>query len=154
MKKAVSPIPSGYHTATPYMVLTNAAQALEFYKKAFGAQELFRMPKPDGTIMHGEIMIGDSRLMIADQCAEGSQSAQIPSNPPISIFLYVEDVDASFRQAVAAGAKETMPPQDMFWGDRYGRLTDPFGHHWHLASKKEEVSPEEMEQRMTAAVHG
>jgi PhnB protein len=152
MKKTVSPIPAGYHTATPYLVIKDAAQAIEFYKQAFGAKELFRMPKPDGTIMHGEIQIGDSRFMLADQSAVGAHSPQSLNGTPVSIFLYVEDVDAAFDQAIAAGAKSTMPVQDMFWGDRYGRLTDPFGHQWHVATHKEDVSPAEMQQRAAVAM--
>jgi PhnB protein len=153
MKKTVSPIPAGYHTATPYLVMKDAAKAIEFYKQAFGAQELFRMPKPDGTVMHGEIQIGDSRLMVADQAAMGgAHSPQSLNGTPVSIFLYVDDVDAVFNQAVAAGARQTMPVQDMFWGDRYGRLTDPFGHQWHVATHKEDVSPEEIGKRQAAAM--
>jgi PhnB protein len=153
MKKTVDPIPAGYHTATPYLVLKNAAQAIEFYKQAFGAKELFRMPRPDGIIMHGEIQIGDSRFMVADQAAMGDSHPPLSTNgSPLSIFLYVEDVDTVFNQAVAAGAKQTMPVQDMFWGDRYGRLTDPFGHNWHVATHKEDVSPAEMQQRAAAAM--
>jgi PhnB protein len=152
MKKTVSPIPAGYHTATPYLVIKDAAKAIEFYKQAFGAQELFRMPKPDGTIMHGEIQIGDSRLMVADEAAVGANSPQSLNGTPVSIFLYVADVDAAFNQAIAAGAKPTMPVQDMFWGDRYGRVTDPFGHQWHVATHKEDVSPAEMGQRAAAAM--
>jgi len=153
MKKAVSPIPSGYHTATPYLVLKNAATAVEFYKQAFGARELFRMPKPDGTIMHGEIQIGDSRFMLADEAAMNrGNSPQSLNGTPVSIYLYVEDADAVFKQAVAAGAKAFLPVQDMFWGDRYGRLTDPFGHEWHIATHKEDLSPAEMEQRASAGV--
>jgi PhnB protein len=153
MKKTVDPIPAGYHTATPYLVIKDAAQAIEFYKQAFGAKELFRMPKPDGTIMHGEIQIGDSRFMVADQAAMGgAQSPQSQGGAPVSIFLYVENVDTVFNQAIAAGARQTMPVQDRFWGDRYGRLTDPYGHQWHVATHKEDVSPEEMQQRAAAAM--
>jgi PhnB protein len=152
MKKTVSPIPAGYHTATPYLVIKDAAKAIEFYKQAFGAQEIFRMPKPDGTIMHGEIQIGDSRLMLADESAVGAHSPQSLNGTPVSIFLYVADVDAAFNQAVSAGAKPTTPVQDMFWGDRYGRVTDPFGHQWHVATHKEDVSPAEMGQRAAAAM--
>jgi PhnB protein len=152
MKKTVSPIPSGYHTATPYLVIKDAAQAIEFYKQAFGAQELFRMPRPDGAIMHGEIQIGDSRLMFSDEVACGAKSPQTLDGSPVSIYLYVEDVDAVFKQAVAAGAKPIMPVQDMFWGDRYGRLTDPYGHQWHVSTHKEDVSPAEMAQRAASAM--
>ena len=152
MKKTVDPIPSGYYTATPYLVIKNAAQAIEFYKQAFGAQEIFRMPKPDGTIMHGEIQIGNSRLMFADEAAVGAKSPQTLGGSPVSVFLYVENVDAVFQQAVAAGAQPCMPVQDMFWGDRYGRLTDPFGHQWHVATHVEDVAPAEMGKRAAAAM--
>jgi uncharacterized glyoxalase superfamily protein PhnB len=152
MKKTVSPIPSGYHTATPYLVIRNAAQAIEFYKQAFGAQEIFRMPTPDGTIMHGEIQIGDSRLMFTDEASCGAKSPQALDGSPVSIYLYVENVDSVFKQAVAAGASPSMPVQDMFWGDRYGRLTDPYGHQWHVSTHKEDVAPAEMAKRAAAAM--
>jgi len=152
MKKTVSPIPAGYHTATPYLVVKNAPAAIEFYKQAFGAQELFRMPRPDGVITHAEIQIGDSRLMLGDEAAGASRSPQSLNGTPVSIFLYVEDVDSAFQQATAAGATPSMPVQDMFWGDRYGRLTDPFGHQWHVATHQEDVSPQEMGKRAAAAM--
>jgi PhnB protein len=154
-KKAVSPIPAGYHTITPYLVINNAGKAIEFYKKAFGAKEINRMAKPDGTIMHGEIQIGDSRLMFADHSAiPGAHSPETLNGTPVSIFLYVEDVDTIFKQALAAGATEAMPVQDMFWGDRYGRLVDPFGHHWHVATHTEDISAEEMGKRAAASMRG
>lgn len=152
MKKAVNPIPAGYHTATPYLVVKNAPAAIDFYKQAFGAQEIFRMPRPDGVIMHAEIQIGDSRFMLGDEAAGQGRSPQSLNGTPVSIYLYVEDADSAFRQATAAGATPSMPLQDMFWGDRYGRLTDPFGHQWHVATHKEDVSPQEMGQRAAAAV--
>ena len=153
MTKSVSHIPAGFHTATPYLVIKNAPQAIDFYKQAFGAQELFRMPRPDGIVMHGEFRIGDSRFMFADEAAMPSaRSPQSLNGSPVSIYLYVEDADAVFKQALAAGAQTTMPVQDMFWGDRYGRLTDPFGHQWHIATHKEDVSPAEMGKRAAAAM--
>lgn len=152
MKKTVSPIPAGYHTATPYLIVKNAPAAIDFYKQAFGAQELFRMPRPDGVIMHAEIQIGDSHFMLGDEAAGQGRSPQSLNGTPVSIYLYVEDVDSAFKQATAAGATPSMPVQDMFWGDRYGRLSDPFGHQWHVATHKEDVTPQEMGQRAAAAM--
>ena len=151
MKNSVKPIPDGFHTATPYLTVKGATAAIDFYKRAFGATELFRMPGPDGKIMHAEITIGNSRIMLADECAANATQAPTSLNgTAIGIFLYVEDVDASYKQAIKAGAKETQPVQDMFWGDRFGKLTDPFGHKWMLATHKEDVTPAEMEKRMGA----
>ena len=152
MKNKVKPVPEGYTTVTPYLTIRGAAKAIDFYKQAFGAKELFRMPGPDGKIVHAEILVGDSHIMIADE--SGSTETKAPqtlNGSTAGIFLYLPDVDASFKQAVKAGAKENMPLQNMFWGDRFGKLTDPFGHKWMLASRVEEVSPEEMEERMTAS---
>ena len=143
---AVKPIPDGYHTATPYLVVNGAARAIEFYKNAFGAQELMRMGGPDGKINHAEIKIGDSPIMLSDEVM-GNKSPQTLGGSPVAIFLYVDDVDRVFNQAIAAGAKEEMKPADMFWGDRYGKLTDPFGHSWSLATHVEDVAPQEMEKR-------
>ena len=149
MKNKVKPIPDGYHAVTPYFVVKGAAAAIDFYKKAFGAKELFRMPSPDGKVMHAEITIGDSRIMLAD---EAVAAAKGPSGTVSSNYLYVEDIDTTFKQAVKAGAKETMPVQDMFWGDRTGKLTDPFGQRWQLATHKEDLTPQEIEERATALV--
>lgn len=152
MKNKVKPVPDGYHTATPYLTINNASAAIDFYKRAFGAKELCRMPSPDGKIMHAEITIGDSHIMLADESsASETKSPQTLKGSSTGIFLYLEDVDAAFKQAVKAGAKETLAPQNMFWGDRFGRLTDPFGHRWMLASRVENVTPAEIEERMTAA---
>lgn len=152
MKTKVKPIPETYHTATPYLTVREAGTAIDFYQRAFGAKELFRMPGPNGKIMHAEILIGDSHIMLADEsAAAGSQAPPTLNGTATGIFLYVEDVDTTFKQAVKAGAKETLPVQNMFWGDRFGRLTDPFGHKWMLATHIEDVSPAEMEQRMPAA---
>jgi PhnB protein len=148
---AVKAIPDGYHTATPYLIIQGAAAALDFYKKAFGATELLRFPGPDGKIGHAEIRIGNSPLMLADEVPErGHKSPKALGGTPVSIMLYVEDVDKVTNQAVAAGAKLTMPVQDQFYGDRSGTVTDPFGHVWTIATHKEDVSMEEMQRRMQA----
>ena len=144
----VKPIPNAYRTATPYLILNDAASAIEFYKNAFGATELVRLADSTGKVMHAEIRIGSSPLMLADEFPDmGYRSPQSLGGSPVSILLYVEDVDTLFRQAVAAGAKETMAVADQFDGDRRGTLTDPFGHVWLLATKIEDVSPEEMRKR-------
>jgi uncharacterized glyoxalase superfamily protein PhnB len=146
------PIPEGYHTATPYLIIQGAANAIEFYKKAFGAKELVRMPGPGGKLMHAEIQIGDSPIMLSDEFPEyGTRSPKTLGGTPVGVFLYVENVDAVFRQALTAGAKELMPVQDQFWGDRYGKLEDPFGHQWQLATHQEDVAPEELARRAAAA---
>jgi PhnB protein len=146
------PIPEGYHTATPYLIVSDAASAIDFYKKAFGATELTRMTQPDGRIGHAEIKIGDSPIMLADEFPEiGARSPQRFGGSPVSILLYVEDVDALFSQAVAAGGKVLRPVKDQFYGDRSGGVTDPFGHVWYIATHKEDVAPEEMHKRAAAA---
>ena len=148
MTTSVKPIPEGYHSISPYLVIKNAAAAIEFYKKAFGAKERGRMPGPDGRIMHAELQMGDSVVMLCDEMPEyGKRSPQTLGGTPVSLFLYVPDVDASFQQAVAAGARSTMPVADMFWGDRFGKLADPFGHEWSIATHKEDLTPEEIERR-------
>ncbi|MGH9326569.1 MAG: VOC family protein [Terriglobia bacterium] len=147
----VKPIPEGYHTATPYLIIKGAAQAIEFYKKAFGAQELFRMAQPGGQVGHAEIKIGDSVIMLADEVSErGHRSPQSLGGSPVSIFLYVEDVDGVFNQAVSAGAKVERPVQDQFYGDRTGGVLDPFGYAWYIATHKEDVAPEELQKRAAA----
>ena len=145
----VKPIPDGYGTVTPYLVVKGAAEAIEFYKKALGAEEVLRMPAPDGSLMHAEIKIGDSIVMLGDEFpgAEGYGSPATLGGTSVNLFLYVEDADAAFQQAVDAGAKVLAPMADMFWGDRYGKLRDPFGHDWGIATHKEDVSPEEMGKR-------
>lgn len=151
MKNKVKPVPDGYTTATPYLTIRGASEAIDFYKRAFGAKELFRMPGPEGKIVHAEILIGNSHVMLSDESsATETKAPQTLNGTTQGIFLYVEDVDSWFKQAVKTGAKESMPLQDMFWGDRFGKLTDPFGHKWMLASHIEDVSPEEMENRMAA----
>jgi len=145
-------IPDGYHTATPYLIVNGAAQALEFYKKAFGATEMMRFPGPGGKIMHAEIKIGDSPIMLADEAPEmGARSPKTVGGTPVSLLLYVEDVDAWASKAVAAGAKVQRPVQDQFYGDRTGTFEDPFGHVWSIATHKEDVSLEEMKKRAASA---
>jgi len=151
MTSKVQPIPEGYHTATPYLIVSGAARAIEFYKKAFGATELFRMAQPDGRIGHAEIKIGNSPIMLADEFPEmGARSPQSLGGSAVSILLYVEDVDALFSQAVAAGAKVLRPVEDKFYGDRSGGVVDPFGHQWHIATHKEDIAPEELQKRAAA----
>lgn len=146
------PIPEGYHTATPYLIIRGAAEAIEFYKKALGATELFRFPAPDGKIGHAEIKIGDSPIMLADEYPEmGYKGPLTLGGSPVSIMIYVDDVDTVFNQAVAAGASVKEAVTDKFYGDRTGTLTDPFGHVWHVSTHKEDVSVEEMERRAKAA---
>lgn len=148
------PIPTGYHSITPYLILKGAAKGIEFYKKAFGASEIMRMPGPDGRIGHAELKIGDSPFMLADESEEmQARSPQTIGGTPISILIYVENVDGIVKQAVAAGAKVTRPVEDKFYGDRMGTLTDPFGHIWHVATHIEDVSPEEMRKRAEAMCH-
>ena len=150
---SAKPIPDGYHTVTPYLVVQNAASALEFYKKAFGAEELMRLASPDGKIGHAEIKIGDSPIMLADEFPEmGYRGPQALGGSPVSIMLYVEDVDARFNQAIAAGAKVKRPVKDEFYGDRAGNLEDPFGHVWTIATHIEDVSVEEMNRRFEEAM--
>jgi PhnB protein len=147
-------IPDGYHNVTPYLIVDDGARAIEFYKKAFGATELLRMPKPDGKIGHAEIKIGDSPIMLADEAPEtGAHSPQFFGGSPVSIFVYFNDVDAVFKQAIAAGAVVQRPLADQFYGDRMGGLKDPFGHTWYIATHVEDVSPEELRKRAAAAGH-
>ena len=148
---AVKPIPDGYYTATPYLIVKGAARALDFYKQAFGAQELMRFPMPDGKVGHAEIKIGNSPIMLADEFPEmGHKSPESLGGSPVSIMLYVPDVDKTFAQALKAGGKELQPLKDQFYGDRSGTLTDPFGHVWTVSTHKEDVSPEEMDKRHKA----
>jgi PhnB protein len=148
MASKVKPVPDGYHTATPYMIVQGGAQAIDFYKKAFGAEERFRMPGPDGKLMHAEIQIGNSIIMLGDECPEmGARSPQALGGSGVGLFLYVADVDAAFKRAVDAGATAKQPPTDMFWGDRYCKLSDPFGHEWSIGTHIEDVSPEEIDRR-------
>jgi len=150
----VKPIPEGYHSVTPYLIVRGGVDAIEFYKKAFGAVELFRMPSPDGKIGHAEIKVGDSPIMLADEFPDmGYKGPQSLGGSPVSLMIYVDDVDTVFSQAVDAGATVKEALADKFYGDRMGTVIDPFGHRWHLATHKEDVSVEEMERRAKAA-HG
>jgi PhnB protein len=145
----VKPVPDGYHTATPYLIINGAADAIEFYKQAFDAAEVMRLPGPAGKLGHAEIQIGDSRIMLADENPEmGFQGPKALGGTAVSICLYVEDVDAIFPQALDAGAKQLRPLQDQFYGDRSGTLEDPFGHVWTVATHKEDLTDEEIGKRM------
>ena len=150
---AVQPIPEGYHSVSPALAIDGAADAIEFYKRAFGATERYRMPGPEGRIAHAELQSGDSVVMLSDPFPDSSvKSPSALGGTTVGIFVYVEDVDAVFQQAVEAGATVTMPVDDMFWGDRFGSVTDPYGHHWSLATHVEDVPPEEMEERAKQAM--
>jgi PhnB protein len=150
----VKPIPDGYHTVTPYLALRDAARAIEFYKKAFGAKEELRIPGPGGKIGHAEIVIGDSHIMLADEHPErGHLGPQSRGGSTVSIMLYLENVDAVVERAVAAGAKLLMPVADQFYGDRMGGLEDPFGQVWYVATHTEDVPAEEMQRRAAAQKH-
>jgi len=151
MGTKVKPIPEGYHAVTPYLSVKGAAGAIEFYKKAFGAKEVMRMPGPGGTIGHAEIQIGNSRIMLADEYPDMNfRSPQSFGGSPVHIHLYVGDVDKVATQAMAAGAKLLRPVADQFYGDRSGTLEDPFGHVWHVATHKEDISLQEMKKRAAA----
>ncbi len=150
----VKPIPEGYHTLTPFITVRNAERAIEFYKQAFGAQERGVMKGPDGKVMHAELKIGDSIIMLADEFPEfgvvGPTSAGGGSS--MGLHIYIEDVDAAFDRAVKAGAKVEMPVAEQFWGDRYGKLKDPFGHKWSIATHTRDLSREEMKREMDEAM--
>ena len=155
MSGEVRPIPEGYGAVTPYLIVNGAARAIEFYKQAFGATETFRMERPDGRVGHAEIKIGDSHVMLADEHPEmGARGPQTIGGSPISLVLYVEDVDATVNRAVEAGAKLTRPVANQFYGDRTGGVEDPFGHAWYVATHVEDVAPEEMQKRAAAAHQG
>jgi len=149
MTKSVKPIPEGYHSISPNLVCRDAARAIEFYKKAFGATEKMRVGGPDGKIMHAELQIGDSLIFLNDPMGPGAAS-EPPAHPPTSLYLYVERADDVFNRAVAAGARVNVPLQDMFYGDRYGAVIDPFGHHWGVATHIKDATPEDMERGMKA----
>ena len=145
----VKPIPDGYHTLTPYLTVRDAARAIDFYKQAFGAAERGVMKGPDGKVMHAELMIGDSIVMLADEFPEfGAVSPQAIGGSASGLHIYVKDVDKAFDQAVKAGGSVEMPVADMFWGDRYGKLKDPFGHKWSIATHTADLSMEEMDKGM------
>jgi PhnB protein len=147
----VNPVPEDMHSVTPHLVCAGASEAIEFYKKAFGAVEAARVPGPGGKLMHARIRIGDSAVMLVDEMPEwGALGPKSLNGSPVTIHLYVENADAAFERAVKAGAKVTMPLADQFWGDRYGKLVDPFGHHWSIATHVRDVSMEEAQQAMKA----
>ena len=150
---AVRPIPQGYHNLQIYLAVEDASEAIDFYKRAFGAEETIRMPGPDGSVAHAELQIGDSKLMLSDPFPQSS--VRPPSErggPTASVFMYVDDADAVFERAQAAGATVAMPLENMFWGDRFGSLADPFGHVWSVATHIEDVPEEEMAERASAAM--
>ena len=150
---AVNPIPEGYHSLQIYLAVEDAAKAIDFYKEAFGADEQMRMPGPDGKVAHAELLIGDSRLMLSDPFEHSN--VRPPSErggPTASVFMYVDDVDATFEQAQKAGATVVSELEDMFWGDRFGTVADPFGHVWAMATHKEDLSEEEIAERSKAAM--
>jgi PhnB protein len=148
---AVQPIPEGYHSVTPYLIVKGASSAIEFYQKAFGATEFMRLDGPGGSVAHAEIQIGDSRIMLADECAEmNAHAPSAPGKSGVGICLYVENVDEIVQQAIDAGAKVQRPLADQFYGDRSATLEDPFGHVWTVATHIEDVPPEEIDRRMEA----
>jgi uncharacterized glyoxalase superfamily protein PhnB len=145
---AVQPVPEGYHTVTPYLAVDDASAAIDFYQRAFGAKEQVRMPGPGDTIMHAELEIGDSLVMLADPFPQAStRTPKELGGTSVNIFVYVEDIDALYKRAIDAGASSLMEPDDMFWGDRFGSVQDPFGHSWTIATHIEDLSPEELEKR-------
>jgi PhnB protein len=151
MAQKVDPVPQGYHTVTPSIVVHDGAKALEFYRKAFGAEEKMRMPGPDGNIMHAEFRIGDSVIMLGDEMPDmGAKSPKSYGGTPVKFYVYVENVDVAWKRAIDAGAKQVVPLQDMFWGDRMGCVEDPFGHAWNLAQHVADPTPEEMRKGQEA----
>lgn len=152
MKDRVKPIPKGYHSVTPYLVVDNAVEAIDYYKRAFGAKEVFRMSGPGNKIAHAEIQIGDSRVMLTDASTEmKTVSPKAIGGTPVSLMIYVEDVDTVFKAAIKAGGGQIRAVEDMYYGDRSGSLKDPFGHHWHISTHKEDLTPEEIQHRAMAA---
>jgi PhnB protein len=153
MSSSVRPVPEGYHSVTPYLAVDGAAEAIEFYKKAFGASEVMRMAAPGGKVGHGEIEIRGSRIMVADEYPDmGFRSPKAYGGTPVTLHLYVENVDAVARQAVAAGAKELRPVKDQFYGDRSGTFEDPYGHVWHISTHREDMPAEELRRRADEAM--
>ncbi len=151
----VQPIPDHYHTITPYIIVSDAAAAIDFYARAFGAEEIARMQIPNGPIMHAEVRIGDSIVMLSDENPDmGALSPQTIGGSPASLLIYSEDVDAAYARALEAGASEAAAPEDMFWGDRFARVVDPYGHAWAIATHVEDVEPEEMGRRFEAMMSG
>jgi len=154
-RRKVAPIPSGMHTVTPYLTVSDAAAAIDFYKRAFGAKERGRMAAPDGKVMHAAIQIGDSHVFLADEFpGSDTKSPAALGSSSVTLHLYFRNADQAFARATAAGARSTMDPADMFWGDRFAKVVDPFGHCWSLAHHKEDVSPKEMAKRAAAAFPG
>lgn len=148
---SAKPIPDGYHTVTPYLIVDGASDALDYYKKAFNAEEVMRMPMPGGKVGHAEIKIGDSHIMLADEVPEMNyRSPKARGGTSVSICLYVEDVDSLFQQAIDAGGTQQRPVEDQFYGDRSGTLEDPFGHVWTISTHKEDLTPDEIAKRMPA----
>ncbi len=148
-KKKVLAIPKGYHSITPYLIVNNAANAIDFYKKIFGAKEVMRMQQPGGKVAHAELKVGDAKFMLADEHPEmNAHSPQAYGGSPVSIHLYVKDVDTIFARAISAGAKLIRPVDNMFYGDRCGTLEDPYGHKWHVSTHIEDVTPAKMKKRM------
>jgi PhnB protein len=148
---AVKPIPEGYHSVTPYLIIKGAARAIDFYKQAFGATEMLRIPGPNGTIGHAELRIGDSVIMLADEMQAGPyRSPEAFGGSPVSLMIYIENVDGVFARALSLGARQSRAVEDQFYGDRSGNLIDPFGHVWTIATHVEDVSLEEMQRRMEA----
>jgi PhnB protein len=142
---STKPVPEGYHTVTPALIVRGAPAAIDFYKRAFGAEEIARMEGPDGTVMHAEIRIGDSIVMMGEENQQwGARSPASTNGVPVSLHIYVDDADAVFERAVREGATVRMPLEDAFWGDRYGKVTDPFGHEWGIATHVKDLTPEEM----------
>lgn len=153
MKKYIKPIPEGFQTVTPHLMVQDVAEALDFYKHAFGAKEVMRMDGPQGKITHAQITIGDSNILLGPAPQSGHlRSPEALGASTVSLFIYTDNVDSTFHQAVSAGAKIVQPLADMFWGDRYGVLADPFGHSWSMATHIEDVAPEEMRKRAQEAV--
>ncbi len=147
MPNAVKPVPEGYRSLTPNLVTQNAAAAIDFYKKVFGATEVQRFPGPDGKVMHAELKIGDSIIFVTDAMGQVAPAAALGVSNPMYLHLYVQDADTIFNRAVTAGARVDTPIQNMFWGDRYGKLTDPFGQQWGIATHVEDVSPQDLPRR-------
>jgi len=150
MPNPVRAIPEGYHSISPSLTCKNAARAIEFYKSVFGATEVMRMPGPEGKIMHAELKIGDSIIFINDEFPGMAEAPAPGVTPSLFMFLYTEDVDSVYNRAVSMGSMVLMPLENMFWGDRYGKVTDPFGHQWGIAQHVEDVAPQEMKRRQDA----
>ena len=152
--RQVRPVPDGFNTVSVHLVVSDGNRAMAFYEKAFGAKEVMRMPGPGGALMHGEVQIGDSRVMVADEMPGGAKSPTTLGGTPCVVSLYVEDADDFFIRAAQAGARVTQPLENQFWGDRYGQLVDPFGHVWSVATHVEDVSPREMAKRVHKMLNG